>query len=71
MEIPSLGDQFDGFLNESDNVGTDLQIAVNDKQGKLMISFSRPMTWLALNPPEAMALAHAIIHRAVEMQKKQ
>lgn len=71
MELPqSLGDEFDGFLPHDDDLGEDLQIVVGDKDNRVVINFSKPMMWLSLHPPEAIALANAIIHRAMEMSKE-
>lgn len=70
MELPqSLGDEFDEFLNDNED-GEELQIAVGEKDNRVVINFSKPMMWLSLHPPEAIALANAIIHRAMDMSKE-
>lgn len=72
MELPqSLGNEFDGFLPHDDKLGEELQIAVGEKDNRVVINFSKSMMWLSLHPPEAVALANAIIHRAIEMSKEQ
>ena len=62
----SLGDEFDGLLDNEE----ELQISVANKDDRVMVSFSQSMKWLSLEPQEAMALANAILNRAIELSKK-
>ena len=62
----SHGDEFDGLLDNEE----ELQISVANRDDRVMVSFSQSMKWLSLEPQEAMALANAILNRAIELSKK-
>ncbi len=62
----SLGDEFDELLDNEE----ELQISVSNKDSRVMVSFSKVMKWLSLEPLEAMELGQAIINRALELSKK-
>jgi hypothetical protein len=65
----ALGDEFDGYLEEVEQVG-DLKIYVGDREGRVFIAFSKKVKQIGIPPEDAMLLAQTIIHRVMKMKNK-
>jgi hypothetical protein len=65
MKPGPTGKYPEGRLSEDDEGG--LMIAVGSKEGKIVINFGKDISWIALNPEEAMAFADAIKTRAKDL----
>lgn len=60
--IGSTGEHPEGMLNQHDEGG--IQFAVGVKDGKVCLDFGTPVSWLGMNPGDALALAQSLIEHA-------
>lgn len=62
--IGATGEHPEGKLNQDDEGG--IQFAIGVKDGKVVIDFGNPVSWLGMNPGDALKLAESLIARARE-----
>ena len=65
-KIGPTGNYPDGKLNGDDK--GEIGIAITEHEGNVLILFGTPISWLALPPEQAEALAREIIKKAREIQ---
>lgn len=59
-----------GSIHGSDEGEIRLGVASDDKSGKVMLNFGKPVTWIAFNPEEAIGVAQALIQHARKVAKE-
>lgn len=63
-----MGDQFpDGKLNDEDEGG--IQTAIGIENGRVMIIWPKPISWIAFDPDSADEFADAVKARAQEARE--
>lgn len=68
-KLPGLGATGNfpqGKLNETDE--GEITIAVGIENGKVIIQFGKPVSWLGLGRSEAMALASSLVDKAMGLK---
>lgn len=59
-----------GSVHASDEGEIRMGVASDDKTGKVMLNFGKPVAWLAFNPEEAIDVAKALIQHARKISKE-
>lgn len=59
-----------GSMHSSDEGEIRMGIASDEKTGKVMLNFGKPVAWLGLNPEEAVGIAQALIQHARKVAKE-
>ncbi len=59
-----------GQIHNSDEGEIRIGVASDDKAGKVMLNFGKPVAWLAFNPEEAIEVAQALIQHARKVAKE-
>lgn len=64
----ALGDFPEGTLSKADEGS--IQFAIGEKNGKVVLDFGTPVTWIGMNPQQAADLASSLFKRAREVARR-
>jgi 4-hydroxyphenylpyruvate dioxygenase-like putative hemolysin len=70
MGLGATGRHPSGSIHVSDEGEIRLGVASDEKAGKVMLNFGKPVAWLAFNPEEAVQVAQALIQHARKVAKE-
>jgi hypothetical protein len=70
MGLGATGRSPSGQLHHSDEGEIRFGVASDEKTGKVMINFGKPVAWLAFEPEQAVQIAQALIQHARKMAKE-
>lgn len=67
-DIGPTGDYPNGKLDFDDDGG--IRVDLSTYRGRIILSFSVPITWLGMNPDQAITIAEKMIEYAKELKKR-
>lgn len=59
-----------GTIHDSDEGEIRFGIASDDRTGKIILNFGKPVAWMALDPPQAIEIAQALIKHARKVSRE-